>query len=121
MEINNMSRTFRRKRDKKYNSRFEKDYTHYYDTGVFDRVYNTFNEHGLPRIKLEGKEWQIAYWKYHSDNGFAIFGFQDAYETPMIESEQSFRSRWRFEIHKFMKYEDYEVNILKRRLIWDYC
>jgi hypothetical protein len=59
-----MSRTIRRTRSKKNYSNFEKDYT-------FKRDYENHKELSgwcaIPKVKLEGREYQKAWHKFHGD------------------------------------------------------
>jgi hypothetical protein len=119
-----VSRTIRRTKAKKYHSRFEKDYTHYIPE-VWDgreqgiRGVNRIKD--FPLLPLEGKEFQIAYWKYHTDNGLAIFGWEDAYEYPYEVDERSKRGTFKCEIHKWLRNPEHEIQYSRFKKIWDYC
>jgi hypothetical protein len=118
-----VSRTIRRTKRNKLRSRSEKTYTHvrlteYLDLqGESNRWYN----HGFPLVPLEGKEFQKTYWKFHSDCGCPEFGFENAFEYPWVESSKEARARYKREIVKWLKDEDYEIIFTKPPHIWDYC
>jgi len=119
-----MSRTIRRTKAKKYRSRFEKEYTYYIPEEWDNR---SIGNRGIrwvkdfPLLPLEGKEFEKAYWKYHSDSGCKDFSFENAFEYPMREDERAKRSRYKREISRWLKDEDYEIQFQKSKQIWDYC
>lgn len=117
-----MSRTFRRQRSKKRNSRFERDYTsHKPEVWCGKPLLKYSNNNWFPTIPLEGKDFNRAYWKYHSDCGHSVFGWEKAYETPMLEPENERRRRYSREITKWLKDNSYEIIWQKSKQVWDYC
>ena len=108
-----MSRTIRRKKNKKHHSLFEKHYTHRKPDQWFDLSpswHHNWTEHadGYPLIKLEGKEFEKAWHWYHSDN------FND-YEAILRwhGSKESARCQNKQELIKWLQNEEYEPMLLK--------
>ena len=116
-----MARTFRRKRSNKPWCRFEQDYTYTQPNEWCGIPLDHFNRKWFPRIPLEGKAFSIAYWKYHSDCGHAVFGWEDAYERPWKQSQREMRNHYKGEIVKWLKDHDYEIIFSKPKHIWDLC
>lgn len=117
-----MSRTIRRTKTSKRFPRFEKDYTHKRPNewrGVEQTGWKN-DCYAFPLQPLPGKEYIIAWWKFHSDNGFAVFGFENSYERPILVGEGQVRTRYRNELSKWMKDPDYEIQITRRHSFWDY-
>lgn len=102
-----MSRTFRRKGDKKRNksgrSHFEKDYT-------VDRATSpiaSWRYRNLPLISLEGKAFDKGYWKFHRDSGPGYGWGNSNYDRK--RSETKCRMDNKQEIARYLKDEEYEV------------
>jgi len=117
-----VSRTIRRKKTTKRFSRFEKDYTHYHPKewrGITQSTWKN-DHHAFPRLPYEGKEFWIRYWKFHSDNGLRIFGFENAFERPQYIDEGQVRALYKKELVKWLKDEDYEIIFLPRPNFWEY-
>jgi len=103
-----MSRTFRRKGDKKRNksgrSHFEKDYVNdCYD----DRSINGWG--GLVHYTLTGKAFDKAFWKFHGDSSNA-YGWSNP-----IGSRKAFEAECRMnnkqEIARYLKDDEYEIQV----------
>lgn len=119
-----MSRTIRRTKTNKRNPRFLIDYVTYLPQEWDGRQQGNRGVRWIkdfPLLLLEGKEYQKAYWKFHSDNGFAVFGYENAYERPMIESESKTRARYKRELVKWIKDPEYVVQFTPPPQEWDYC
>ena len=102
-----MSRTFRRKGDKKRNksgrSHFEKRFTvDHVEPPVPGRRYGN-----LPLISLEGKAFDKAFWKFHGDSSNA-YGWSNP-----IGSRKAFEAECRMnnkqEIARYLKDDEYEI------------
>ena len=116
-----MSRTIRRTKAKKTRSRFEKDYTHKRLDEWLDVLCGyQYRSNGVPFRPLEGKEFEIAYWKYHSDNGFAEFGFENAFERPNCGTNREQRAAYKVELNRWIQNPDHEVIFQRPKEIWDY-
>jgi hypothetical protein len=98
-----MSRTIRRTSTSGNHKRFEDDYTK--------------SESGE---RLEGKDFDVAYHKFHSDNGLPIFFYENSYEYPIRESSKTHRAQNKTEIMKWLKNQDHEVVFHKVRFFCDY-
>lgn len=118
-----MSRTIRRTKTNKRNPRFLIDYVTYLPQEWDGR---DIGNRGIrwvkdfPRFTLEGKAYDKAYWKFHSDQGFAEFFYEDNFEFPMHEVEGDRRARYKREIVKWLKDEEYEIQFQRCKQVWDY-
>jgi hypothetical protein len=104
-----MSRTIRRTGDKKRNksgrAHFEHDYTHTYGDSNFE---SGFYAWGCKRsVKLEGKEFDKAFWKFHRDNHNS-YGWSN-HTWDRWHYEQRCRMKNKEEIIRFLKDDEYEV------------
>jgi hypothetical protein len=116
-----VSRTIRRTKTRnKNNCRFEKTYTYIHPNEWCGIELDHFNKRYFPLVKPEEKEFKKLWWKFHSDNGFAIFGWEEAYEMPMHEVENHRRNRYKRELIKWIKNPDYEIQFMRCKQIWDY-
>lgn len=110
-----MSRTIRRTRDKKRNksgrSHFERDYT-------FDRECSEEKEffysadlgiswRSRPLVKLQGKAFSKAYWKFHSDTSRGYGWGNPQYSR--FAFEKHCRMKNKGEIVRYYKDENHEV------------
>jgi hypothetical protein len=116
-----MSRTIRRTSDKARYPRFEKQYTHTQPETWEGMTLHWSNKAAFPLLPLEGKAFKKAYHKYHSDNGFPSFGFENAFERPMRVTAHQRRNLQKQELHKWRKNPDYEIIDVRDKLVWDYC
>jgi hypothetical protein len=110
-----MSRTIRRTRDKRRNksgcSNFDTSWT-------FDWVHPEHLElHGCwVRVKLEGKAYEKAWWRFHSDwnttwgNG----------KGSRVDAEGQCRMKNKLELARYSKDDEYEIQLYEPRcLSWD--
>lgn len=70
---------------------------------------------------LEGKEFDQAFWKFHTDNGLRPFSFENSFEYPFKVDEGAKRVAYKKELEKWMKNPDHEIQFSRFKLIWDLC
>jgi hypothetical protein len=110
-----MSRTIRRTRDKKRNksgrSHFENSYTYdWLHTGPINSIWL--------KVKMEGKAFEKAYWKFHGDRHNS-YGFSNS-TWSRFDAETSCRMKNKTEIIRYYKNEEYDVFAYNPRcLSWD--
>jgi hypothetical protein len=104
-----MSRTIRRTRGKRRNksgrSSFENDYT-------FDRIHYGHWGYYAPskNVKLEGKEFDKAYWKFHGDSNKAQWSY---FKSWRVSAEKKCRAKNKEEIVRYYQNVNYEVMLHK--------
>jgi hypothetical protein len=106
-----MSKTIRRTRAKKHNKSGRSNFVTYWVTNW------TYDEEGLwKRIPLEGKEYDQAYWRFHSDRLKHLGNSKGSRH----EAERNCRRKNKEELFRYFKDEDYEVMLHEPRcLSWD--
>lgn len=104
-----MARTVRRTRDKKRNksgrSHFERDYTHRKPRSERPNGFYAWGSYAT--IKLEGKEFDQAYWLFHRDHDGG-YGWGN-HKFDRWHYENRCRMKNKEEIIRYYKDEDYEV------------
>lgn len=116
-----MSRTIRRTKTNKQYSRFEKDYTHHHLEEWGDMVQTGWRNdyRAFPFVPKPEPEYTRAKWRFHSDCGLNIFRFEKCFNRPWRMS--SLRLQSKYELIKWLKDPDYEIQISRIKLVWDYC
>jgi hypothetical protein len=95
-----MSRTIRRTRDKRRNDSGRSHFDHHW-THDWVRFGSTWKS-----VKLEGKEFDKAYWRFHSDRVKRGWSYS---KTLRAMFEKTTRAQNRQELVRYYQNSDYEV------------
>lgn len=103
-----MSKTFRRKGDKKRNKSGRSHFIRNYVTDCYDdRSINGWG--GLVHYTLTGKAFDKGYWKFHGDTNPGYGWGNSSYDRERFEAECRMNNKQ--EIARYLKDDEYEIQL----------
>ena len=103
-----MSRTFRRKGDKKRNKSGRSNFEHDYITDCYDDD-SIIGWAGLVHYTLTGKAFSKAYWKFHGDTNPSYGWGNTKYDRRRFEAKCRMDNKQ--EIYSYLKDDEYEIQV----------